>query len=79
MKKFITAFFTLCLLVGIGTGVFAKSDTIKCTVDSFKQMLPMMQEKFPDLTEKQLKEKHKACAVQMKQQPAADCSTMMGQ
>lgn len=79
VKKMVTLFFTLCLLLGVGTAVFAKSDTIQCTIQNFKQMLPMMQEKYPDLTEKQLKEKHKACAAQMKEQPGADCSSMLGQ
>lgn len=79
MKKVVTGIFTLLLLLGIGTGVFAKTDTIKCTVANFEQMLPMMKEKFPNLSEKQLKEQHKACAVQMEKTPNADCSTMMGQ
>jgi hypothetical protein len=78
MKKVIAGIFTLLLLTGIGTGVFAASDTIKCTVANFGQMLPMMKDKFPDLTVKQLKEKHNACAAQMKKTPAVDCSTMMG-
>jgi hypothetical protein len=77
MKKVVTGLFTLLLLTGIGTGVYAKSDAIKCTIANFEQMLPMMKEKFPTLTEKQLKEQHKACAVQMKKTPAADCSSMM--
>jgi hypothetical protein len=77
LKKIAVGIFTLCLLLGIGTGVLAKSDSFKCTVGNFKLMIPMMQDKYPNLTEKQLKEKHKACALQMKKDPAADCSTMM--
>ena len=65
-KKLITSAFTLVLLLGLGTGVMAATNKIDCNVGDFKEMLPMMQDKFPNLSEKQLKEVHKDCVAKMK-------------
>ena len=73
MKKFITIAFTFSLLLGVGTGVMAASDEIACKVGEFKEMLPMMQEKRPDLSNKELKEMHKDCAAKMKKETGAAC------
>ncbi|WHZ00468.1 hypothetical protein QNH48_15425 [Neobacillus sp. YX16] len=73
MKKLVTSAFTLILLLGLGTGVMAASDQIACKVGDFKEMLPMMQEKHPELSDKELKEMHKDCAAKMKKGTSADC------
>jgi hypothetical protein len=72
-KKIATSAFTVVLLLGLGTGVMAATNKIDCNVGNFKQMLPFMQEKFPDLSEKQLKEVHKDCAANMKKDSNANC------
>lgn len=73
MKKLVTGAFTAVLLLGLGTGVMAASDQIACKVSDFKEMLPFMQQKHPDLSEKQLKEMHKDCAAKMKKETNTDC------
>ncbi|WML60510.1 hypothetical protein [Neobacillus sp. PS2-9] len=73
MKKFVTGAFTAILLLGLGTGVMAASDQIACKVGDFKEMLPFMQQKHPELSEKQLKEMHKDCAAKMKKETNTDC------
>ncbi|MEH7120361.1 hypothetical protein V7128_23510 [Neobacillus vireti] len=72
-KKLVTSAFTLVLLLGLGSGVMAASDKIDCNVGDFKEMLPMMQEKYPNLSEKQLKEVHKDCVATMKKETGMDC------
>ncbi|MCH6265426.1 MULTISPECIES: hypothetical protein [Neobacillus] len=73
MKKIATSALTIILLLGLGTGVLAASDQIACKVGDFKEMLPMMQEKHPQLSEKQLKEMHKDCVTQMKKESSTNC------
>ena len=65
-KKLVTSAFTLVLLLGLGTGVMAATSKMDCKVGDFKDMLPMMQDKNPNLSEKQLKEVHKDCVANMK-------------
>jgi hypothetical protein len=72
-KKFVTSAFTLVLLLGLGTGVMAATNKIDCKVGDFKEMIPMMQEKYPDLSDKQLKEVHKDCVAKMKKETGTDC------
>jgi hypothetical protein len=66
MKKIVTSVFTLALLFGAGTGAMAASEEMSCKVRDFKEMLPMMAEKHPELSEKELKNKHKECVKKMK-------------
>lgn len=74
MKKLISGIFAAVLILGLGTGVMAKSGEIACAMKDFKEMLPFMQEKHPELTEKELKEMHKDCAKAVKKEDAApDC------
>jgi uncharacterized short protein YbdD (DUF466 family) len=73
LKKLVTSAFTIVLLLGIGTGVYAASDKIACKVGDFKEMLPHMQEKHPELSDKQLKEMHKDCVAKMKKETNIDC------
>ncbi|CRK83152.1 hypothetical protein [Neobacillus massiliamazoniensis] len=75
MKKILTSVFTVVLLLGLGTGVMAASDKLPCKMGNFKEMLPAMKEKFPNLSEKDLKEKHKNCVEQMKKDNTS-CSMM---
>ena len=72
-KKLVTSAFTLVLLLGLGTGVMAATNKMDCKVGDFKDMLPMMQDKNPNLSEKQLKEVHKDCVAKMKKENKADC------
>jgi hypothetical protein len=72
-KKFVTSAFTLVLLLGLGTGVMAATNKIDCKMGDFKEMIPMMQEKYPDLSDKQLKEVHKDCVAKMKKETGTDC------
>ncbi|MEH7110627.1 hypothetical protein [Bacillus sp. JJ1764] len=72
-KKLVTSAFTLLLLLGLGTGVMAATNKLQCNVGDFKNMLPMMQEKNPNLSEKQLKEVHKDCVAKMKKETGMDC------
>lgn len=72
-KKLVTSAFTLVLLLGLGTGVMAATNKIDCNVGDFKEMLPMMHEKNPNLSEKQLKEVHKDCVAKMKKETSTDC------
>jgi len=72
-KKLVTSAFTIVLLLGLGTGVMAASDDIACKMKDFKEMLPFMQEKHPELSEKQLKQMHKDCAAKAKEVAPADC------
>ena len=72
-KKLVTSAFTLVLLLGLGTGVLAATNKIDCNVGDFKEMLPMMQDKLPNLSEKQLKEVHKDCVAKMKKETGTDC------
>ncbi|WML26606.1 hypothetical protein [Neobacillus sp. OS1-33] len=72
-KKIVTSTFTLVLLLGLGTGVMAATNKIDCKVGDFKEMIPMMQEKYPDLSDKQLKEVHKDCVAKMKKETGTDC------
>ncbi|MEH7075944.1 hypothetical protein [Neobacillus drentensis] len=72
-KKLVTSAFTLVLLLGLGTGVMAATNKIDCKVGDFKEMLAMMQDKYPDLSDKQLKEVHKDCIAKMKKETSKDC------
>ena len=72
-KKLVTSAFTLVLLLGLGTGVMAATNKIDCKVGDFKEMLAMMQDKYPDLSDKQLKEVHKDCVAKMKKETGTDC------
>jgi hypothetical protein len=72
-KKLVTSAFTLVLLLGLGTGVMASTNKIDCKVVDFKEMLPMMQDNNPNLSEKQLKEVHKDCVAKMKKETGTDC------
>jgi len=72
-KKLVTSAFTLVLLLGLGTGVMAATNKIDCKVGNFKEMISMMQEKYPDLSDKQLKEVHKDCVAKMKKETGKDC------
>jgi altronate dehydratase len=73
MKKIISSVFASVLILGLGTGVLANSEEIACKVKDFKEMLPFMQEKHQDLSEKELKDMHKDCATKVKKQTQADC------
>jgi uncharacterized short protein YbdD (DUF466 family) len=73
MKKLLTSIFTLLLLFGIGTGAMAATNNLPCSMKDFKEMLPFMQEKHPDLSEKQLKQMHKDCAAQAKKADVTNC------
>ncbi|WP_175596741.1 hypothetical protein [Bacillus sp. MRMR6] len=44
----------------------AASEEISCKVRDFKEMLSMMAEKHPELSEKELKNMHKNCEKKMK-------------
>lgn len=70
MKKIISTVFAITIVFGIGTGVLANSEQLACKVKDFKEMLPFMQEKHPDLNEKELKEMHKNCVTIMKNNKA---------
>jgi len=70
MKRLVSGIFAALLLLGLGTGVMAKSNDIACAVKDFKDMLPFMQEKHPEMSEKQLKEMHKDCATAVKKENA---------
>jgi hypothetical protein len=72
-KKLVTSAATFVLVLGLGTGVLAATNKINCNVGNFKDMLPMMQDKFPNLSEKQLKQVHKDCAAKMKKETGSDC------
>ncbi|HLO13100.1 MAG TPA: hypothetical protein VK190_12905 [Pseudoneobacillus sp.] len=63
MKKMVSSIFALALILGLGTGVLANSEQIACKMKDFKEMLPFMQEKHPELSEKELKDMHKDCSV----------------
>jgi hypothetical protein len=75
MKKILTSVFTVVLLLGLGTGVMAASDKLPCKAGNFNEMMSMMKDKFPNMSEKDLKEKHKDCVEQMKKENTS-CSMM---
>jgi hypothetical protein len=51
----------------------AATNNLPCSMKDFKEMLPFMQEKHPDLSEKQLKQMHKDCAAQAKKSDVTNC------
>ena len=73
MKKLVTGIFSVILLLGLGTGVMAKADSISCTVKNFKEMLPLMKDMHPGLSDKQLRGLQKDCASKMKTTSSASC------
>lgn len=73
MKKLVTGIFSVILLLGLGTGVMAKTDAISCAVQNFKEMLPVMKEMHPDLSTKQLKDLHKDCVAKINKSSSASC------
>lgn len=77
MKKLVTGIFSIALLLGLGTGVMAKTDPNSCTIKNFKEMLPLMKEMHPGISNKQLKELKKDCVAKMEKTSGASC--MMNQ
>lgn len=59
-KTMIAGIGALVLTLSIGTAVYA-ADAGKSPVETFKDMLPHMQQMHPDLKEKELKDMHKDC------------------
>jgi hypothetical protein len=73
MKKLVTGIFSVILLLGLNTGVMAKTEAISCTVKNFKEMLPVLKEMHPDLNTKKLKDLHKDCVAKMNKVSSASC------
>ncbi|WP_059172032.1 hypothetical protein [Bacillus sp. FJAT-27445] len=61
MKKLAIVVMSTVFILGMGTFALAQTNGSGNAIQSFKEMLPFMQEMHPDSTDKELQEMYNAC------------------
>lgn len=61
MKKVVAGIFSVALVLGAGTAVFAAGNTSSSNGLNFEKILPFMEKMHPNSSKEELKEMYKAC------------------